>query len=621
MPTVSLSQDGLRHIRIRRDADTPDGLWTQLRSMWTAEAIDADSMRVPVESFLPLASFFGRACREWGVIPDPGDAAPWLRAVAAEHRELDLHLTNPTSMSEDEAMARLRGGRFVRSLRSFQKRDLAKLLALKHGANFSVPGAGKTTVTYALYEAERLAGRADRLLVVAPLSAFDAWISEAVECFDDPPTIGYLNQGRVSDSTEVCLVNYQRLERAFDALAFWARSGACHVVLDEAHRMKRGWSGEWGRTCLHLAYTGARRDVLTGTPAPQGIRDLAAIFDFTWPTRARHILPADALRSTPPPGTAEAVADRIQPLFVRTTKADLRLPKPDFEVLRVEMGEIQRTIYEALRNRYRGQFNLSRHDRQSLARMGQVAMHLLQAATNPGLLPIGEKSLPGAASRFPKLHTSPNSNVADLISRYEEREIPPKFSQLAKILTENAAEKRKTIVWTNFKPNFGAIKAMIPLLDPAEIHGDIPSEASGARPDGSRETQLKRFRGDPNCFVLLANPAATAEGVSLHRECHHAIYLDRTFNAGQYLQSLDRIHRLGMDQGVKPRFTFLVTSGTVDTIVDARIRVKALRLGAVLKDRTIPTMALPSEDDYTDPYELDEEDLRELFAHLAGGPS
>lgn len=47
-------------------------------------------------------------------------------------------------------------------------------------------------------------------------------------------------------------------------------------------------------------------------------------------------------------------------------------------------------------------------------------------------------------------------------------------------------------------------------------------------------------------MVMVANPAAASEGVSLHRVCHHAIYLDRTFNAAHYLQSEDRIHRFGL---------------------------------------------------------------------------
>ena len=82
---------------------------------------------------------------------------------------------------------RLAGTRFVHDLRPFQLRDAGRLLALPNGANFSVPGAGKTAVTYAVYEAERSAGRVTKLLVVAPLSAFAAWQDEANACFDTPP--------------------------------------------------------------------------------------------------------------------------------------------------------------------------------------------------------------------------------------------------------------------------------------------------------------------------------------------------------------------------------------------------------------------------------------------------
>ena len=46
-------------------------------------------------------------------------------------------------------------------------------------------------------------------------------------------------------------------------------------------------------------------------------------------------------------------------------------------------------------------------------------------------------------------------------------------------------------------------------------------------------------------MVLVANYASCAEGISLHHVCHNAIYIDRSFQADQYLQSIDRICRLG----------------------------------------------------------------------------
>jgi SNF2 family DNA or RNA helicase len=105
-----------------------------------------------------------------------------------------------------------------------------------------------------------------------------------------------------------------------------------------------------------------------------------------------------------------------------------------------------------------------------------------------------------------------------------------------------------------------------------------------------------------------------SEGVSLHRACHDAIYLERTFNAGQYLQSVDRIHRLGLDPGTETRITFLVSEGTIDEVVDDRIRVKAERLAEMLSDPNLVTMSLPDEE--TSSSSIDPEDLDALFGHL-----
>src|SRR4051794_38523135 len=49
-------------------------------------------------------------------------------------------------------------GTWRASLNEFQQRDLARLETLAHGANFSVPGAGKTRVSLALFHARREAG-------------------------------------------------------------------------------------------------------------------------------------------------------------------------------------------------------------------------------------------------------------------------------------------------------------------------------------------------------------------------------------------------------------------------------------------------------------------------------
>ncbi|MDB5574941.1 MAG: hypothetical protein JWR80_117 [Bradyrhizobium sp.] len=605
-------------LAVSRNEEVSDVFWGKILAEWGTVGKPDRSIVVPVEAFLSNLDWLAGYCRQFETSIDWDESARALVGQSQRERNsLGEIMRNLSPLDKQAVLTRLAQGRFTRELRPFQIRDLGKLLALPNGANFSIPGAGKTSVTYALYEAERLANRVDRLLVVAPLSAFDAWMSEAQECFEPSPIVHRLDARAIPAAVEVCLVNYQRLTSAYSSLARWAQAGKCHVVLDEAHRMKRGWSGQWGRASLRLAYLAARRDVLTGTPAPQGLRDLDAILDFAWPTQARRILPPAVFNRAQPSSLAIQTAAAIRPLFVRTTKADLALPKPIFRVIEVPLDGLQRDIYHALRNQYAGQLSVSRGERTTLARMGQITMYLLEAATNPGLLPFGKRPDPiTSRPRFPLSTIPRDSTLATLIADYSEYENPPKFIALAQIVRDNAALGRKTLVWTNFVNNIELLEEAFRSLQPAIIHGGIPSEITAPKASRTREAELHRFRNDLSCAVLIANPAATSEGVSLHHHCHDAVYLDRTFNAGQYLQSIDRIHRLGMDPDTETRITFLVTTGTVDVTVDNRVDVKARQLGAILSDDAIATMALPDDDDYEEVIAPD--DLAALFAHLRG---
>ena len=618
-PTLSISADGAFEVTVRRNAAVPEVLWNKVATEW-GDGTPGSTLRVPADRFLSNIEWLPEYCRRFSTSVDWSDGARVLVGRAVEERgALQTTLDNGiTALPEPEVALRLSQSRFKRDLHAFQLRDLGKLLALRNGANFSVPGAGKTTVTYALYEAERQAQKVDRLVVVAPLSAFEAWTDEAVACFHTPPSIHRLTTaGTVPPSAEVVLVNYQRLHRAYRKLVEWAQGGRCHVVLDEAHRMKRGWSGQWGRASLNLAYFAARRDVLTGTPAPQALKDLDAILDFAWPTQARRILSASVFQRSPPQGLAAQTGAKIRPLFVRTTKSDLGLKKPEISVVEHPLQGLQSEIYTALRNQYAGQLALARSERNRLARMGQVSMYLLEAATNPGLLPVGGPFDPRAnVPRFPLLEVPKEGDLAALIERYNNHEVPPKFVTLAAMIRANVDQGRKTLVWTNFIKNIETLEVMLAGMQPAVIHGGVPWEASASRRQRTREQELHRFRTDDACSVLLANPAATSEGISLHKTCHDAIYLDRTFNAGHYLQSIDRIHRLGMDPNEETRITILATLGTVDVTVDNRVEAKAVNLGAILSDDDIRAMALPDDLDYKEA--IAEEDLPALFAHLRG---
>ena len=73
-------------------------------------------------------------------------------------------------------------------------------------------------------------------------------------------------------------------------------------------------------------------------------------------------------------------------VFVRTTKNELGLRKPDIKFIPIDMGEKQAQIYSALRNSYAGVFKLSSSQSSFFSSKGRAVMTLIGAATNPGLL-------------------------------------------------------------------------------------------------------------------------------------------------------------------------------------------------------------------------------------------
>jgi SNF2 family DNA or RNA helicase len=611
--------EGATAVDVSRGSSVPEEFWLQLRADWGSMAAGvSEHLVVPLERFMARRQHFARIAKQNKIRITLDDAVkPLLAQVNQDTNAFQAATTAGFGpISAEELTARLAGGRFKRDLRGFQKDDLRHLLGLSHGANFSVPGAGKTTVAYAAYEAERLAGRVKRMLVIGPLSSFGSWQDEADESFSEPPTIHRFDGGTIPTDAEVVLVNYQRLATGYDHLARWVTAEPTLVILDEAHRMKRGWDGQWGTACLNLAYLAQRRDILSGTPAPQGPNDFVALIDYLWPGQARRILPADALVANPPPDASHRVAKAIKPLFVRTNKADLKLPEMTFNPLIVPLTGLHRDIYQALKNQYAGSLGMKPSTRRDFWEMGRIVMYLLEAATNPKLLTAGslESSDPDVF-RHPPLEIPEGSELAELFLRFPEFGTPEKFKELVKLINTNIERGRKTLVWSNFVRNLKTLERMLNAANPALIHGSVPPYAGPGQP--SRETAIEAFRHDEDCWVLLANPAAMSEGISLHRECHDAVYLERTFNAGQYLQSLDRIHRLGLPPDTKTRITFLITDETIDLAIDRRVRSKAKRLGEMLDDSDLESVALPNEEDYGPPVE-DEADLAALFEHLRG---
>lgn len=118
----------------------------------------------------------------------------------------------------------------------------------------------------------------------------------------------------------------------------------------------------------------------------------------------------------------------------------------------------------------------------------------------------------------------------------------------------------KIIIWSSFIHNLTMLSKLLSKYQPVVIHGSVPVTSNDD--DFSREARIHQFKTNPNCRIILANPAACAESISLLDVWHYAIYLDRTFNCAHYLQSLDRIHRIGLYENQVTSYYLLLSENT-----------------------------------------------------------
>lgn len=487
----------------------------------------------------------------------------------------------------------LLGPGWIAPLTGFQRRDIARLLTLRHGANFSVPGAGKTRVALAVFAAMREQGEAQRLLVVCPKSAFEAWEFESEACFKQPLRVSVMGASP-DPGAEVLVVNYERISRALNRLAAWLRSAPGALVLDEAHRMKLGANGAYGAACLALGPLAERRLILTGTPAPNGARDLENLLSFVWPGHGKRVV-ADAVGG----GDLAYASSVLRPLFTRTTKSELGLPPVDTKIRYVDLPPLHQEIYEALKGNPSARSG-------DLDALGKTMLRMLMAATSPALLAEGSTRYEPLAYQVPPLDAPPGDSLYTLLRGLPRYELSPKYEEAVKIVAENAKHGRKTLVWTTFVRSITTLERLLAPFQPAVVHGGT----------ADRSGQLQRFREDPDCLVLISNPATLGEGISLHQVCHDALYVDRDFMAGRFLQSLDRIHRLGLAADAETRVTVLAARRTVDEVVALRLEQKLEFMGGILDDPAVRQLGDLREEETVAAGGMDTSDIRALLSHL-----
>lgn len=474
---------------------------------------------------------------------------------------------------------------FTRALKPYQIRGVMHGIDVNHPANFSVPGSGKTTMTYAIYSVLRSKGLLDKLVVIGPGSSFMSWEDEFEACFGKKVTSLRVRGDIVREmedsfkKSDLMLLTYQMASRITPELIRLLSNSKVLLVLDESHNIKRFNGGLWSSSVLKLAPYATKRMILTGTPMPNNLYDLWSQFTFLWPFK--NLLKNSGQYKSMVKSTKgnNRIKDMIKPFYYRVTKSDLGLPPPRFDVIKVPLGQVQKRIYEAIAAKTLVELNSAPTERERLRQWRKnKIIRLLQVASNPTLLTKFSDEF-----RIPPLNAE-NLETSSLIQNYPDYEIPSKMIEAVRLTQELLNSGEKVLIWTTFIHNIDMLKKMLEDERPLIIYGDVPRDEHEDQLY-NRELIIKEFKGDSKPRVLIANPSSLAESVSLQRICKHAIYLDRTFNAGQYIQSMDRIHRIGLQLDETVYYHILQGTGTIDEAIDIRLNDKISRLFSLLDDQ------------------------------------
>ncbi|WP_127849227.1 SNF2-related protein [Lacticaseibacillus hulanensis] len=490
----------------------------------------------------------------------------------------------------------------VRPLKPLHLRAAFYEYEMERAANFSVPGAGKTAMLLGVFaylnsQSAPKNERLERILVVAPISAFESWKHEFEEVFKQKKQLSCIDSQSTKDFksklvtdwkvSNLILVNYESLS-AYTGVLDRMLDNDTMLVFDEVHRIKNP-DGKHAQAALEISDKTKFRYVLTGTPIPNTYRD---IYNFL------HVLYGDEYNTffrwdldelnKPRVREIEEINRSIHPFYWRTNKKDLQVPKADDDYVNViKPSEGQRKLAE----------EIYRKEKSSLA----ILIRLIQASTNPELIheAINYRELMSYDDDDDDSHTISKNDFEDLLNvggnalndstfNIDSDIVSPKFEYGIDLVCQLVQQNKKVLVWGIFVGTLNKITSRL------RAKGIRVNLVYGGTPKSDRVELINEFR-DGDIQVLVTNPQTLGESISLQQSVHDAVYFEYNFNLTFMLQSRDRIHRIGLKQSDHTRYYYLQTKdedassdrpGYIDEKIYRRLKAKEeIMYGAVDNDK------------------------------------
>ncbi|MDA8831695.1 SNF2-related protein [Candidatus Pelagibacter bacterium] len=492
-----------------------------------------------------------------------------------------------------------------RKLTDHQIKSSYHLFNCQSAANFSVPGSGKTSVVLAYYEKLKLEKKVDAIFLIGPKNCFYSWKTEFIETLGRDPKLNILKlfKDRVQTyknpiKSEVYACHFITNTNDLELLKIFLSSNKFLLVIDEAHNIKK-IGGKWAMAALELSKMSEFKVVLTGTPMPNEHKDFYNYFDFLYgeneiissydKARIDIFVEKNNLEQA-----SEILREKFNPFFIRVSKKDLKLSPQIFnKPTIVNMNPIEQQIHDAIVTKiksypikkYEQNIELIKKIRRArILRLRQncsYVKNLLSAIK--GDLKEGDENL--------------TDGIANLISTYDDKEVPSKIESLKSIVLPIIKNNKKVLIWSSFLNTIELIKKHLQ-------KENINIKVITGKTDLKKREEIKDQFNNKNSSLdaIIANPQACSESISLHKACNNAVYYDQNFNTAEFVQSMDRIHRVGGSVTEPVYYDFLHYENSVDEKVYKRVFAKADRQMQVIEEDNIMFDLTYSEDNIDDLY-------------------
>jgi superfamily II DNA or RNA helicase len=441
-----------------------------------------------------------------------------------------------------------------RPLREVQAVSAYHIVKLKKVMNFSVPGSGKTATILGAFEYLRHFNEIDQLFVVGPINCFKSWREEYLEVIKKSTKYEVLNlhntEGRIDKlyylskdfkKAKIILINFESIGSISDNLVNLITKKTM-IVFDEVHRIKNP-RGVYYSFAKKLVKQAKYKVALTGTPLPNGYEDLHNIFELLYQEYSKTYFgfTQDKLKEVMSKYKELGIEDKnisnlIFPFYTRVSKRDLgiKAPEPD-KIIYVDTNHVENASY------------ISIFENKNISSLEKIIR----------LMRIGSGNDSVNKDLMQIYQGTKEDEAKDTIMI----ELPSKLAKALDIIVDLVLKGHNVLVWAVF----------IKTIDTMEYH---LSQRLGNRIVGkiygsidNRDEIINDFNNiKGNIKVLITNPHTLAESVSLHKNCHHAVYLELNYNLSQYLQSRDRIHRLGISENQETYYYIMINNYSIPSI-------------------------------------------------------